>query len=142
MQYNSTTGSWLNKDKVEEGQRVKLVSECTKKESKFTNPDGTPQVANEVKAQFEGMTEPVNMNLNWTTVYALIEAFGDESKNWMGHTLTAKIKDATTGVSIYLVPDGFELARNEDKRWTIRKAEDVVNVHEDGDELDPSQIPF
>lgn len=123
MKYNATTGAWLDKEKVTDGQKVKIVSECTKKESKFTNPDGTPQIANEVKVQFEGMEEPVNMNLNWTSIYGLIEVFGDESADWMGHTLTAHPKDATTGVSVYLVPEGSELYRNEEKRWAIRKVE-------------------
>ena len=127
MKYNATTGAWLDKEDVTDGQKVKLVSECIKKDSKFTNPDGTPQVANEVKVQFEGMEEPVNMNLNWTTVYALIEAFGDDSTNWMGHTLTARPKDATTGTSVYLVPEGFELYRNDDKRWAIRKSEETLS---------------
>lgn len=129
-----TSGAWLDKEKVIDGQKVKLVSECIKKDSKFKDDEGNPQIANEVKAHFDGAESPVNMNLNWTTVYALAEAFGKESKNWIGNSLTAKVKDATTGVSVYLIPEGFELVRGEDKRWTIKKVK--------SEEIDASEIPF
>lgn len=135
MEYNSTTGAWLKVDEVKDGTKVKLVNECVKVESRFKDEDGTPKTENQVKAQFEGASEPVNMRLNWTTVYGLIEAFGKESKSWIGQPLTAMVKDATTGQSIYLIPEGSELIRDENKRWTIRKTA-VAG------EINPEEIPF
>lgn len=120
MEYNNVSGAWLKVDDSLDGKKIKLLNECVTVESRFKNEDGSPKTENQVKAQFES-GDPVNMRLNWTTVYGLIEAFGKESKSWIGHTLTARVKDATTGQSIYLIPDGFELVRNEEKRWTIRK---------------------
>lgn len=123
MEYNAAAGAWLNTEKVEDGAKVKLVSECAMVVSRFKDDDGNPKTDNNVKVQFAGEKESVNMRLNWTTVYGLIAAFGKESKDWMGHTLTAHPKDATTGISIYLVAEGFELFRNDKKRWEIRKIE-------------------
>lgn len=126
MEYNNLQGAWLDTETVEDGQKVKLINECVAQTSKFKDDEGNPKTENVVKARFQGMEETVNMRLNWTTVYALIEAFGKESKNWIGHTLVAKPKDATTGISVYLVPEGFEMVRNEKKRWEIRKVEKIA----------------
>ena len=128
MEYALTTGSWLKTDQVTDGQKVTFVNECMNQPSKFENDDGSPKTENVVKARFEGMDEVVNMRVNWTSIHALIEAFGKDSKNWIGKPLTAKPKDATTGISIYLLPDGFELGRNKDKRWEIRRSENHAGV--------------
>lgn len=142
MEYNQTTGAWLKVEDVKDGQKVKLINECVKVESRFKEEDGTPKTENQVKAQFQGMREPVNMRLNWTTVYGLIDAFGKESKSWIGKTLTAMVKDATTGQSIYLIPEGSELYRNEEKRWAIRKVKQDVVPEPEIEEIDPEGIPF
>ena len=94
---------------------------------------------------------------------ALRDAFGPDSKDWIGKVLTVRVKDATTGQSAYLLPEGFELYRNEEKRWAIRKvgseaaqpeAKDDVQEHpSDGPtrayptpgvdgEINPEDIPF
>ncbi len=146
MEYNTTTGAWLNVENVKDGQKVKLINECTQVLSRFKNEKtGEPKMENQVKAQFQGMDSPVNMRLNWTTIYGLIHAFGKESKSWIGHTLTAMVKDATTGQSVYLIPEGYELVRNEEKRWTIKKtggASVESTQPEYPEEIDPSLIPF
>lgn len=120
MEYHTTTGAWLKVEDSLSGKKVKLINECVQTQSKFLKDDGTPKTENVVKVQFEGQ-EPVNMRLNWTTVFALVEAFGKESKTWIGHTLTAQVKDMTTGQTVYLIPEGCELYRDESKRWAIRK---------------------
>lgn len=122
MEYNSTTGAWLKVDDTLDGKKAKLISECIMVESRFKDEKtGGPKTENQVKVQFEHLVEPINARLNWTTINGLKEAFGRESKNWIAHPLTAKVKDATTGQSLYLIPGGFELYRNEEKRWAIRK---------------------
>ena len=137
MEYNITSGAWLKNEDVADGAKIKLVSECKQTVSRFKDDEGNAKTDNEVKANVEGKDEPVNMRLNWTTIYALVEAFGKDSKDWIGHVLIAKPKDATTGVSLYLIPEGFELVRNEQKRWTIRKTGGVVEPT-----IEPSEIPF
>ena len=126
MEYNATSGAWLNAENVEDGETVKLVNECVMQTSKFKDDEGNPKMENVVKARFESMDEPVNMRLNWTTVYGLVEAFGKDSKMWIGHKLIAKTKDATTGISVYLIPEGSKLVRNEKKRWEVRREVEEV----------------
>lgn len=158
MEYNTSLGgNWLTKVVPDldtlEGKRVKLMNECVKVESRFKDDEGNAQVENQVKARFEHMKEIVNMRLNWTTVYALVEAFGKDSKDWMGKVLIARVKDATTGQSVYLIPEGFELIRDpETKRWTIKRIEQNNHVEMDSvadmdfsakeGEINPEDIPF
>jgi hypothetical protein len=124
-EYNTTSGAWLDVNDELDGKRIALVNECVQTPSdKFKNEDGSPKMTNLAKAQVQGLEGTFNVRPNWTSVYALIEAYGRDSKSWIGRQLTAKVKDATTGQSLYMVPDGFELIRDKQtKRWTIRKVE-------------------
>lgn len=152
MIYNNTTGAWLDVNDDLDGKKIKFVNECVQTPSdKFKNEDGTPKTTNLVKVRVEGAPEPVNMRPNWTSIGALRDAFGVDSKDWIGKVLTARVKDATTGQSVYLIPEGFELYRNEEKRWAIRRAaigdapqeanEPEINYPEE-EEIRPEYIPF
>ena len=158
-QYNNTTGAWLEINDELDGKKLKFVTECVQVLSdKFKNPDGTPQTGNLVKVRVQGAEESVNMRPNWTSIGALRDAFGGESKDWIGKILTVRVKDATTGQSAYLLPDGFELYRNEEKRWAIRKigseaeqpaAKEDVQSHPSepamqypAEEINPEDSPF
>lgn len=126
MEYSkSLGGAWLDAEKVEDGSKVKIVSECQKRDSRFKDAEGNAKTENVAKVQVQDATESVNMRLNWTTIYGLIDAFGNDSKNWMGHALTARVKEAVVGDTvrtiIYLIADGFELVKNEEKKLEIRK---------------------
>ena len=150
MEYNkSLGGAWLDADKVVDGSKVKIISETTKRDSQFKDDEGVPKTENVAKVQFDG-DEPVNMRLNWTTIYGLIDAFGKESKDWMGRTLTARVKEAVVGdkvrTIIYLIADGFELVKNDEKKLEIRKqsmfAGDMVNAPVEDETLsDGSPMP-
>lgn len=159
MQYANTSGAWLDVNDELDGKKLKFVTECEQVLSdKFKNTDGTPQMGNLVKVRVQGAEESVNMRPNWTSIGAMREAFGTESKDWIGKVVTVRVKDATTGQSAYLLPDGFELFRNEDKRWAIRKvgsgeeqpaAADDVQQHPaeaatsyPTEEINPEDIPF
>lgn len=121
-QYANTSGAWLDVNDDLDGKKLKFVTECEQVLSdKFKNPDGTFQMGNLVKVRVQGAEESVNMRPNWTSIGAMRDAFGTESKDWIGKIVTVRVKDATTGQSAYLLPDGFELYRNEEKRWAIRK---------------------
>jgi hypothetical protein len=134
MEYSkSAGGAWVDAEKLKDGGKVALVSECAKQESRFKNKDGEPKTENVAKVRVQGDQQTYNMRLNWTTVYGLIDAFGKESKEWIGKVLTVKMLDALVGdkmqTIIYLIPEGFELGKNEDKKMEIRKIggkEDVV----------------
>lgn len=131
MEYNkSLGGAWLDADKVVDGSKVKIINETVKRDSQFKDEDGVPKTENVAKVQFDG-EEPVNMRLNWTTIYGLIDAYGNDSKAWIGNALTARVKEAVVGdkvrTIIYLVADGFELVKNSDKKLEIRKVEDTLS---------------
>lgn len=128
MEYaKSTGGAWIDADAVQDGSKVKIVNECVKQESAFKDKDGNTKTENIAKVRFQGGEEPLNMRLNWTTIYGLIDAFGKDSKGWIGHILTAHTREAMVGdkvrTIIYLVPDGFALVKNEEKKLEIRKVE-------------------
>lgn len=159
MQYANTSGAWLEVNDELDGKKLKFVTECVQVTSvKFKNPDGTPQMGNLVKVRVQGAAESVNMRPNWTSIGAMRDAFGTESKDWIGKIVTVRVKDATTGQSAYLIPDGFELYRNEEKRWAIRKigseeAQAPAQAGAQGDpqdqgiqypqeDINPEDIPF
>lgn len=127
MEYTTSLGGkWLTKEvkdlSILDGKRARITNECVKVESRFKDDDGNAQTENQAKVRFENLKEELNMRINWTSIYALIEAFGKDSKEWVGKILIARVKDATTGQSVYLIPEGFELVRDpETKRWTIKK---------------------
>jgi hypothetical protein len=137
MEYNkSIGGAWVKSDEVKTGDKLKIVNEVTKQDSNFKDKDGEAKTENVGKVRFEGSDEMLNMRFNWTTIYGLIDAFGKDSKEWIGKTLTVKTLDAMVGDTmrtiVYLVPEGFELAKNAEKKMEIRKVDDV----------DSSEIPF
>jgi hypothetical protein len=124
MEYTkSLGGAWLDADKVVDGSKVKILNETVKRDSQFKDDEGNAKTKNVAKVQFAGQQQ-VNMRLNWTTIYGLIDAFGNDSKNWIGKPLTAQVKEAVVGdkvrTIIYLIADGFELVKNDEKKLEIR----------------------
>jgi len=151
MQYEkSIGGDWVNGDNISNGAKIKIVSECTKQESKFKDKDGNYKTENIVKVRVKGEDDSKNMRLNWSTVYALIDAFGKESKDWVNNILTVQTLDAMVGDTmrtiIYLIPDGFELIKTEEKKMIIQKIggeeEDTSQEHANEETVSPDDIPF
>jgi hypothetical protein len=151
MQYNkSVGGAWLDADSLADGTKVKIVSECIKQESRFKGKDGEPKTENIAKVRTKGKEEAVNMRPNWTTIYGLIDAFGSDSKDWIDQVLTVRTVEALVGNTmrtiVYLIPEGFELGKNADKKLEIRKVggsaakEDVVDYPQE--DINPDDIPF
>lgn len=121
----SIGGAWLDKALLKEGSTVKIVNEATMVDSnKYTDKDGNPKTQVVAKVQPEG-GEAGNMRLNWITVWGLRDAFGKETKEWMGHPLLVKkirmmVSDKMQDV-FFLIPNGFELAENEESKLEIRR---------------------
>lgn len=135
-EYNkSVGGAWLDADTLSDGVKIKLVSECVKQESRFKDRDGNVKTENVAKVRVQGKEDTVNMRLNWTTIYGLIDAFGKESKDWIDKVLTVKTVDAMVGDTmrtiVYLIPEGFELGKTADKKLEIRKIGGTAPVKED-----------
>lgn len=131
MEYSkSLGGAWLDADKVQDGSKVKIINETVKRDSSFKDDEGNAKTENVAKVQFDGQ-DAVNMRLNWTTIYGLIDAFGNDSKSWIGNPLTARVKEAVVGdkvrTIIYLVAEGFDLVKNDEKKLEIRRAMPLVS---------------
>jgi len=116
-------GSWVKGSEVKSGTKCKLVSETNPRQSQFLDKNGNPKVQDVAKVQFQGDPEPKNINLNRATIDALTDAFGEDSKAWMGHHLTAETEKVVIGgkrvTAVYLVPEGYELG--EDNGYVIIK---------------------
>lgn len=146
MEYTkSASGGWADAEKIQDGTKVKLMTECIKQESKFKDSEGNTKTENVATARFQGQEAPVNVRLNWTTIYGLIDAFGKDSKDWVGKVLTVKKREQSVGDKVYdvlyYIPEGFEMIRNAEKRLEIKKIGDKEIV-EDYPEEDINTVPF
>jgi hypothetical protein len=83
----------------------------------------------------------VNIALNRATIYGLIDAFGSDSKEWIGKTLTAQTEKMIVAGrnvrALYLIPENFELTEDSAGYNVITKVGGA-----DEDSIDASQIPF
>lgn len=113
-----TSGGWVNKKELTNGQKCRIVSEAIEEDSNFLDKKGNPKKRIVAKVRFEGKDEAVNVELNRMTTDALMEAFGEDSIKWQGNTLTvtveSSIKDGKRVYSLYLKPEGYELSTNEE----------------------------
>lgn len=111
-------GAWAKGSEITSGTKAKIVSETVHSESQFKDKTGNPKMQDVAKVRFEGKEEAMNMNLNRATIYGLIDAFGEESKEWIGKPLTAHTEKVVVGgkrvTAVYLIPDGFEVRENSD----------------------------
>ena len=149
-EYTKGGGSFLDSDKVADGVKIKVVGECVKVESKFKNTDGTPKPENHMPIRVKGAESSITMRVNWTSIYGMIDAFGTDSKGWVEKVVTLRKREMTVGDKVYdvcyLIPDGFELAKNAEKKLVIRKVgvvEESVDVSDDDDSKEfVDSIPF
>lgn len=81
--------SWIKADDVKDGQVVTFVNEGEWTESsKFTHDDGSPVRQFTIKVKLNG--EERDMNLNKVSRENLVEAYGDDTANWVG--MSAKVE--------------------------------------------------
>ncbi len=139
---SNTQGAWIKKDEVDSGSICKIVSETEPKEGEYG-------IQNVTKLRIKGAEDSLNMNINKTTINGLIEAFGEDSKDWIGKELVFyKEKQTISGkrqVAVYLIPQEFELTEDENGYIIIlpiggKKV--VEKTKEANEELDISDIPF
>lgn len=107
-----TQGAWLDKKELRTGDILKLVSEAKEVEGQ----NGKQVVA---KCRLKGGPEEAkNVSINSPSKNALIEAFGEDSKDWVDKLLTVNIEKMMIGgkrvIALYLVPEGFELKEDDE----------------------------
>lgn len=140
-------GAWAKAAELTEEQKAKIVDECAPIESQFTDDKGNKKMQDVCKVRFEGVADPLNVNLNRATIKGLVEAFGKDSKEWIGHVLTVHTeKVAVAGkrvTALYLVPEGFEVGEDEQGYVVIvRKGEAPSAPAETTEEVSEDDIPF
>lgn len=135
-------GMWLKKDELKNGDIMKLVSEAKDEEGQ----NGTQLVA---KCRIKGQEgDAMNVAINKPSKNALIDAFGDDTKEWVGKLLTIQVEKGVfagrRGIAMYLVPEGFELTEDEGGYLVILKIGGTTekNTVADDVEIDPDDIPF
>jgi hypothetical protein len=111
-------GAWAKAADLKEGQKAKIVDECAPIESQFTDDKGNKKTQDVCKVRFQGMEDALNVSLNRATIKGLVEAFGADSKAWIGNVLTVHTeKVAVAGkrvTALYLVPEGFEVGEDDE----------------------------
>lgn len=139
-------GAWAKASELGGVKRAKIVSETTPRASTFLNKDGTPKTQDVALVQFEGKPEPLNVSLNRATINALVEAFGEDSKSWMGHYLeveTEKVRVAGKAVTaLYLIPEGFKKVDDANGYAQIIKEGTDEIAEANGDAQDAIDLPF
>lgn len=146
--YNKSAGAngpWVDKKQIKTGTKVKILTESTPTDDLF---QGRPITRNIVKLKIQGEEgEPKNFDLNKPTINGLIEAFGEDSKAWIGKVLTAEtmkvIVGGKMGIAMYLIPEGFELGTDAGGYVVVQR----VNVAQESvkpephDNLEPVEYP-
>ncbi len=145
---SAVSGAWLKAAEVQAGARAKLVSETTPQPSSFTNKDGSPKTQDVAKIRIEGLSETFNVSLNRATIFGLVDAFGEDSKDWQGHVLSVETEKVRVGgvtrTALYLIPDGYVKSDDSSGYAVItKKGEPLPTIQTvEEDTVDVSSIPF
>lgn len=150
MQYKKQEyvgGKYVKGSEIESGIRCKLVSETTPVVSQFKNKDGSVKTQDIAKIRFENNPETLVISINRTSINALIDAFGEDSKNWQGQYLTAITEKVRVGgkavTSIYLIPEGYQKIDDDEGFAKIVKIGGKKGERLDDEiEIKPEDIPF
>lgn len=143
-------GNWLDVKSLVSGTQVCLATETKVVTNTFQGKEVSQNVA---KIKVKGATELQNTKINQTSINALVEAFGPESKDWVGKVLTAKTEVAQVGgkrrTILYLVPEGFEVSEDADgyvkvlrKGQATAQTPAVEPEPEAEEEIMPEDLPF
>lgn len=141
----SVTGSWVKAGELK-ATKAKIISETLPQTSSFLNKDGSPKTQDVCKVKFEGDQEAVNVSLNRATVNALVDAFGEDSKDWIGKVLnveTEKMRVAGKAVvALYLIPENYKRIDDENGYATIIKNDNQEKLEYPADEINADDIPY
>ena len=122
-QIEGTQGAWVKASEITSGVKAKLVSETQPTEGEY----GKQDVA---KIRIENETETKNVRLNKPTISGLIDAFGEDSKEWINKELTIHTEKMIVGgkrvTALYLLAEGFTLGEDKGGYLVITKKGDAV----------------
>ena len=139
---SSGGGSWLDKKTLNNGDIAKLVTEAEEVEGQ----NGSQLVA---KIRVKGGGEAQNVAVNAPSKNALMEAFGDNTENWVDKHLTVSVEKTLIagkrGIALYLIPEGFKLGEDSNGYLVITKIggeEKTTPPEYPSEEINPDDIPF
>jgi len=112
----STGGNFIKGEDVKHGDSVKFLDEGEWSENqKYKYPDGNPRWDFICKVDHNG--DEKKMRINATNKKALIAAWGDETKDWIGKTAKMTLETALVAGErrkmILLEPDGAKPTKEE-----------------------------
>jgi len=119
MEFNKSTGggAWLDKSTLQDGQKLKIVSEAVEIEGQEGRK---AQIV--AKVLVAGGTESSNVSINNPSKNALIDAYGKDSVNWVDHELSIKVENiriaGKSAIALYLIPEGYR-ARDDDSGFLV-----------------------
>lgn len=129
-------GAWLDKKVLQNGDLAKLTTEATWQEGQ----NGKQLIA---KIRIKGQEEDKNIAINTPTKNALVDAFGGDTKLWVGKLLTVAVEPGIfagkRGIMLNLVPEGYELSEDANGFIVIQK-KGAVDTYPDA--INPEDIPF
>jgi hypothetical protein len=115
---SGSTGAWIKKEEVRSGTKLKIMTEAQLVEGQ----NGSQLVA---KVRLQGSTSDVNASINNTSKNALIDAYGDDTADWVNKVVTVETEKALIAgkrsIIMYLVPEGYGLKESEDGFMTIAR---------------------
>ena len=89
-------GNYLKADLVKKGDIIKILDEGTIETStKFTYDDGTPKKEFVFTVEHKGIK--TKMRMNKASRVALVTAFGDETKGWIGREASCYVMPTPSG---------------------------------------------
>jgi len=131
MKYQKTvsfSGDWVKSADLKTGMKAVIISETNPMPSQFQNKDGSVKNQDVCKVKFNGFQTHYNVALNRATINGLVDAFGEDSKDWINKNLTVeteKMRVAGRAVTaLYLIPDGFHRVDDENGYAVITRLED------------------
>lgn len=151
------SGKWAKANELGGVKRAYITNEVKPTQSKFTNEDGTPKMQDVGRIKFDGLDEPLNVNLNRATIGGLVKAFGKDSKNWINQVLSVETEDMRVAgkkvTALYLIPEGFAKVDDENGYAAIvRKVgegeqpapdDDIPTINlDDEKEIKLEDVPF
>ena len=109
-------GPTLGTKSVEKGEVVEIMNEGEYRENtKYTYEDGTPKKDCIFKVKYQG--EEKEMRFNKSTQVNLIEAFGDETKEWIGKKAKIMILPTPKGDNKMIVLDPITKEEPAEISW-------------------------
>lgn len=140
---SNVKGAWLDKKTLKTGDAIKIVSEATLEEGQ----KGQQLVARVLVRG--GDKEAKNLGINQPSKAALIEAYGDETAEWINKVVTVSVERVVIGgkrqLATYLIPEGFELTEDSGGFLVVQRigvAPEEVNQEPREDDFKVEDIPF